>query len=124
MAKAFSFVKGLSDDSLKDKKVGCVSELLKSLKTLSLRCSLREMSNAIDNLRLNITIRMLKIPHFNAKMNALKEVVRLTEEPYQAAAQGVRSPIAIEKITDWLVQEKVLSIALQGGCGLWESSIL
>ena len=118
MAKAFQFVKDLTDENLKDKKVGCVSDLLKSLKTLALRCSLRELSNAIDSLRLNITIRMLKIPHFNAKMNALKEVVRLTEEPFQAASLGVRSPITADKITEWLVQEKVLSIALQGrGCG-------
>ena len=57
---------------------------------------------------------MLKIPHFNAKMNALKEVVRLTEEPFQAAARGVRSPISADRITEWLVEEKVLSIALQG----------
>ncbi len=72
------------------------------------------MASTVDTLRLGITIRMLNIPHFNAKMNALKEVVRLTEEPYQAAARGVRSPIPAERITEWLVQEKVLSIALQG----------
>ena len=93
-----------------------MSDLLKSLKTLLLRCSIRDIASTVDNLRLNMTIRMLNIPHFNSKMNALKEVVRLTEEPYQAAARGVRSPIAAERITEWMVQEKVLSIALQG----WE----
>ena len=71
----------------------------------------------MDDLRLDTTMRMLKTPHFNAKMNALKEVVRLTEEPYQAAARGVRSPIAAERVTEWLVKEKVLSIALQGEGG-------
>ena len=91
-----------------------MSDLLKSLKTILLRCSLRELASTVDTLRLDITIRMLKTPHFNAKMNALKEVVRLTEEPYQAAARGVRSPISAERVTEWLVQEKVLSIALQG----------
>lgn len=29
---------------------------------------------AVDELRLSVTLRMLKSPHFNAKMNALKEV--------------------------------------------------
>ena len=112
--KAIRFIHTLSDDSLKDKEVGCVSDLLKSLKTLLLRCSIRDLASTVDDLRLDTTMRMLKTPHFNAKMNALKEVVRLTEEPYQAAARGVRSPIAAERVTEWLVKEKVLSIALQG----------
>lgn len=38
----------------------------------------------------------------------------MTEEPYQSAAKGVKSPITAEKITDWLVNNKVLSIALGG----------
>ena len=161
------------------------------------------MVTTVDNLRLETTIRMLNIAHFNAKMNALKEVgtfnsrcthdlnytmvieqithilirlhysylhaphfngameqvkaviltclsplslppsllsirpsicpvpspplpspplpspplyqvVRLTDEPYQAATRGVKSPIPADKITDWLVDNKVLSIALGG----------
>ena len=42
------------------------------------------------------------------------QVVRLTEEPYQSATKGVKSPIAAERIADWLVSNKVLSIALGG----------
>ena len=55
-------------------QVGCVSDLLKSLKSVLSRCSLWDMVATVDNLRLDTTIRMLNIPHFNAKMNALKEV--------------------------------------------------
>lgn len=84
--KAMRFIHELSDDKLKDKEVGCVSDLLKAIKTLLVRCSLRELVTTVDNLRLDITIRMLNIPHFNAKMNALKEVVRLTEEPFQVSS--------------------------------------
>ena len=112
--KAIRYIHELTDDKLKDKEVGCVSDLLKAIKTLLVRCSLRELITAVDNLRLDFTIRMLNIAHFNAKMNALKEVVRLTEEPYQAAVRGVRSPIAADKIADWLVEKKVLSTALGG----------
>ena len=79
------FIHELSDDKLKDKEVGCVSDLLKAIKALLVRCSLRELVTTVDNLRLDMTIRMLNIPHFNAKMNALKEVVRLTEEPFQVS---------------------------------------
>lgn len=42
--------------------------------------------------------------------------MRLTEEPYQAAARGVRSPISAGRVTEWLVSEKV---ALLGG-EMWE----
>ena len=42
------------------------------------------------------------------------QVVRLTEEPYQSATKGVKSPIAAERIAEWLVNNKVLSIALGG----------
>ena len=114
IVRTVKFIHNLSDDSLKNKEVGCVSDLLKSLKTLLLRCNLLDMVTTIDNIRLETTIRMLNIAHFNAKMNALKEVVRLTDEPYQAAVRGVRSPIPADKIADWLVEKKVLSIALGG----------
>ena len=41
------------------------------------------------------------------------QVVRLTDEPF-SAAKGVKSPLTEEKIVEWLVGKKVLSIALQG----------
>ena len=31
--------------------------------------------DALDDLRLDVALRMLKSPHFNAKMNSLKEVL-------------------------------------------------
>ena len=90
--RAMRFIHELSDDKLKDKEVGCVSDLLKAIKTLLVRCSLRELVTTVDNLRLDTTIRMLNIPHFNAKMNALKEVVRLTEEPFQVSLALAPNP--------------------------------
>lgn len=47
--------------------------MLASMKLLSLDLWPAQVT-AIDNLRINITLKMLKSPHFNAKMNALKEV--------------------------------------------------
>ena len=54
-------------------KVGCVSEMLANMKLLCLHMWPKEVDN-IDELRLDITLRMLKSPHFNARMNSLKEV--------------------------------------------------
>ena len=72
---ALQFINDLSTNSLKDKEVGCVFDLLKTLKTLLRRCSMVDVTSKVDNLRLTTTLRMFQIPHFNAKMNALKEVM-------------------------------------------------
>ena len=54
-------------------KVGVVADLLASMKLLYLSLWPDE-TKAIDELRLQVALSMLKSPHFNAKMNALKEV--------------------------------------------------
>ena len=74
---ALKFINDLGDSSLKDKEVGCVFDLLKTLKTLLRRCNMMDMATRVDTLRLTTTLRMFQIPHFNAKMNALKEVLLL-----------------------------------------------
>ena len=71
---AMKFVEDLKDSTLKDKEVGCVFDLLKTLKTLFRRCGMMEITNKVDGLRLTTTLRMFQFPHYNAKMNALKEV--------------------------------------------------
>jgi ubiquitin carboxyl-terminal hydrolase 9/24 len=114
MQYAIKFIEKLTDENLKDKEVGCLFDLLKTLKTLLRRCNLIDTSLIVDTLRLTMTLRMFHIPHFNAKMNALKEVVRLTEEPYSAARAGVKTPIPAEKVRSWLISNKVLSIAFGG----------
>ncbi len=61
-----------------------MSDLLKYLKSLLIRCSLWDVVSAVDTLRLETTIKMLNIPHFNAKMNALKEVCPVQNYPCKA----------------------------------------
>ena len=68
----------LSDDSLTScvfvlQKVGYVSDLLASMKLLCMYIWPTDI-DALDDLRLDVALRMLKSPHFNAKMNSLKEV--------------------------------------------------
>jgi len=50
-----------------------VSELLASMKLLCIQMW-PQHTDSLDDLRLEIALRMLKSPHFNAKMNSLKEV--------------------------------------------------
>ena len=40
----------------------------------------QNMVSAVDELRLEVALKMLKSPHFNAKMNSLKEVCVRTIE--------------------------------------------
>ena len=114
VTKSVKFVDGLTEADLKQKEVGSVSDLLKTLKTLCMRVWSHESAQKIDQVRLDITIRMLKTPHFNAKMNAMKEVVRLIEEPMLARSRGSKNPISKDRILEWLLSNKVLSIALEG----------
>ena len=59
--------------NFKLQKLGCVSDMLATMKLLCLHMWPNEVKN-VDDLRLDIALRMLKAPHFNAKMNSLKEV--------------------------------------------------
>ena len=54
-------------------KVGCVCDMLATMKLLCIHMWPTEVEK-IDELRLEIALRMLKSPHFNARMNSLKEV--------------------------------------------------
>lgn len=54
-------------------KVGVVCELLASMKLLCMALWPQQV-DSIDQLRLDVVLGMIRSPHFNAKMNALKEV--------------------------------------------------
>ncbi len=64
------------DHSFCLQKVGCISEMLATMKLLCLHMWPNEVKN-VDGLRLDVALRMIKSPHFNAKMNSLKEVTFL-----------------------------------------------
>jgi len=54
-------------------KAASVGDMLSTMKLICLRLSPDDVSQ-IDNLRFSVILRMLKAEHFNARMNALKEV--------------------------------------------------
>ncbi|XP_050400806.1 ubiquitin carboxyl-terminal hydrolase 24 isoform X1 [Patella vulgata] len=111
MDRANKYVKGLEEKDLKEKKIGSVSNLLASMKLLCLNMWQQNV-DAIDELRLEVALRMLKSPNFNAKMNSLKEVTKLIEE--STSSKISKTAILTDKILDWLVENKILSIALEG----------
>lgn len=58
-----------------------MSDLLASMKLLCIQMW-PQHTESLDDLRLEVALRMLKSPHFNARMNALKEVKTRTLSEY------------------------------------------
>ncbi|KAG7316677.1 hypothetical protein KOW79_020218 [Hemibagrus wyckioides] len=109
--KMITYVQNLEEKDLKDKRLVSIPDLLSAIKLLCMRFQ-RELVNVVDDLRLDILLRMLKTPHFSAKMNSLKEVTKLIEE--STVSKTVKNAIDTDRLLDWLVENSVLSIALEG----------
>ena len=56
---------------------------------------------------------MLETAHFNAKMNALKEISKLVDES-QSQTRLVKSPISHQRLLMWMKEKEVLETALEG----------
>ncbi|XP_053324952.1 ubiquitin carboxyl-terminal hydrolase 24 [Spea bombifrons] len=105
------YVQNVEEKDLKDKRLVSIPELLSAIKLLCMRFQ-PDLVTAVDDLRLDILLRMLKSPHFSAKMNSLKEVTKLIED--STLSKSVKNAIDTDRLLDWLVENSVLSIALEG----------
>uniref|UniRef100_A0A2K6RC96 Ubiquitin carboxyl-terminal hydrolase 24 n=1 Tax=Rhinopithecus roxellana TaxID=61622 RepID=A0A2K6RC96_RHIRO len=104
-------VRSVEEKDLKDKRLVSIPELLSAIKLLCMRFQ-PDLVTIVDDLRLDILLRMLKSPHFSAKMNSLKEVTKLIED--STLSKSVKNAIDTDRLLDWLVENSVLSIALEG----------
>ncbi|KAG2461370.1 UBP24 hydrolase, partial [Polypterus senegalus] len=109
--KMITYVQNLEEKDLKDKRLVSIPELLSAIKLLCMRFQ-PDLVTVVDDLRLDILLRMLKTPHFSAKMNSLKEVTKLIED--STVTKSVKNAIDSDRLLDWLVENSVLSIALEG----------
>ncbi|KAK1164225.1 ubiquitin carboxyl-terminal hydrolase 24 isoform X3 [Acipenser oxyrinchus oxyrinchus] len=109
--KMITYVQNVEEKDLKDKRLVSIPELLSAIKLLCMRFQ-PDLVTVVDDLRLDILLRMLKTPHFSAKMNSLKEVTKLIED--STVSKTVKNAIDTDKLLDWLVENSVLSIALEG----------
>uniref|UniRef100_G3TRF4 Ubiquitin specific peptidase 24 n=1 Tax=Loxodonta africana TaxID=9785 RepID=G3TRF4_LOXAF len=111
-------VRSVEEKDLKDKvnavssqRLVSIPELLSAIKLLCMQFQ-PDLVTVVDDLRLDILLRMLKSPHFSAKMNSLKEVTKLIED--STLSKSVKNAIDTDRLLDWLVENSVLSIALEG----------
>ncbi|KAM4720758.1 ubiquitin carboxyl-terminal hydrolase 24 [Rhinophrynus dorsalis] len=109
--KMIKYVQNVEEKDLKDKRLVSIPELLSAIKLLCMRFQ-PDLVTVVDDLRLDILLRMLKSPHFSAKMNSLKEVTKLIED--STLSKSVKNAIDTDRLLDWLVENSVLSIALEG----------
>ncbi|XP_071490931.1 ubiquitin carboxyl-terminal hydrolase 24-like [Diadema antillarum] len=109
--QVLKYVQDLKEHELKRKKTGNISELLTTMKLLCLHFWVDDVKR-VDDLRLSVALRMLNSPHFNAKMNSLKEITKMIEDT--GISSKNRNAIEEDVILSWLVDNKVLSIAMEG----------
>ena len=88
------------------KEVDKVYDLLRTLHRI---CEVLwpDKTSTIVELHLNTILKMLKLPHFNPRMNALKELAKLIRD----AEKNKSTDITIDVISNWLLDNKVLSIS-------------
>ncbi|CAL1268833.1 unnamed protein product [Larinioides sclopetarius] len=108
---AVRYIKSLSDNDIKSKNVCSISELLKSMKLLCLHLWPHQVA-LTNSLCLEVILRMLKCPHFNARMNGLKEVMKLIDD--SSSMRSSKIAIDSESLLNWLAENEILSIALEG----------
>ncbi|GFQ83735.1 ubiquitin carboxyl-terminal hydrolase 24 [Trichonephila clavata] len=111
MEFAVQYIKSLSDNDIKSKNVCSISELLKSMKLLCLHLWPHQVA-LTNSLCLEVILRMLKCPHFNARMNGLKEVMKLIDD--SSSMRSSKIAIDSESLLNWLAENEILSIALEG----------
>ena len=110
MERAFKYAENLGEAELKSKDINYVSDLCYSLKVLCQQFWPQHAADC-DKARLEIICRMLRTPHFNCRMNALKEVSRLIEEAEKGRSKNC---ISSDTVLEWMSHNKVLSVALEG----------
>uniref|UniRef100_A0A914XAR3 UBA domain-containing protein n=1 Tax=Plectus sambesii TaxID=2011161 RepID=A0A914XAR3_9BILA len=112
--RALAYVNNLEENDLRSSNItsyvvdliGCVGELGQLLWLSSVE------QDELDQARLGFILRLLKSQHFGARMQALKEVSKLLDALVDPKKD--RPVISSEKISSWLTDNRVLSVALEG----------
>jgi len=89
-----------------------VFELIQAIKKLSATFWPSDVDE-FHRIHLNVVISMLKYPHFNSKMNSLKEICKLIEN-----TRNINNCNSIligdEYLSGWLIDNRILSLAVEG----------
>ncbi|CAG0887292.1 unnamed protein product [Darwinula stevensoni] len=99
---------------LKEKNGGHALQLVNSLKQL-VNILEPEQEEAVNTLRLEIILRMLRTPNFSSRIIALKELLRVMEESeVTGPAVRVSQPIDRASLLLWMEENQILHLVLEG----------
>jgi ubiquitin carboxyl-terminal hydrolase 9/24 len=110
--KVYNHVKRIENDDLKDKNIGKIFDLFSTMKKLSFTLWPNELEN-LNSLHLDVVLKMLKFPHFNAKMNSLKEICKLIDS-INSSSTMTKTSIKETVLIEWIISQKILSLAVEG----------
>ncbi|CAF0886485.1 unnamed protein product [Rotaria sordida] len=111
--QALDYIKNLKEQDFKAKSTNSVFELLSTLRKI---CSAvwPNRIEQIEQLHLNLLLKMIALSNFNAKMNSLKELAKIIENATSNIPSMTKASIRRDVISEWIIENSILSKALEG----------
>ncbi|XP_065177789.1 probable ubiquitin carboxyl-terminal hydrolase FAF-X isoform X1 [Sycon ciliatum] len=113
------FLDGLSDADLKkesknEARTDTFSQIIRSCRNLCLRCPAREgMPQRLEEVCLQLYLRLLQTSSFNGKMNAINEINKMINSLSGYRHQDYSDWLTSARLAEWIQTRDVLSILLR-----------
>ncbi|CAF3766292.1 unnamed protein product [Rotaria magnacalcarata] len=111
--QASDYIKNLKEQDFKAKSTNSIFELLSTVRKI---CSAvwSNRIEQIEQLHLNLLLKMIALSNFNSKMNSLKELAKMIENATSNIPSMTKASIRREVISEWIIDNSILSKALEG----------
>ncbi|CAF2054268.1 unnamed protein product [Rotaria magnacalcarata] len=111
--QALDYVKNLKEEDFKAKSTNTIFELLTTLRKI---CSVvwTKRLEQVEELHLNLLLKMVALSNFNAKMNSLKELAKIIENCTSNIPSITKASIPRDVVSEWVIEHSILSKALEG----------
>ncbi|CAF4075236.1 unnamed protein product, partial [Rotaria magnacalcarata] len=96
-----------------DYSTNTIFELLTALRKI---CSVvwTKRLEQVEELHLNLLLKMVALSNFNAKMNSLKELAKIIENCTSNIPSITKASIPRDVVSEWVIEHSILSKALEG----------
>ncbi|CAF0751200.1 unnamed protein product [Adineta ricciae] len=111
--QAIEYVQRLKEEDFKAKSTNAMFELLTTLRKICL-VAWPDRINQLEQLHLNLLLKMIALSNFNAKMNSLKELAKLIENASFNNSSTSKISMQRSSLIDWIIDNSILSKALEG----------
>ncbi|CAF4112559.1 unnamed protein product [Rotaria sp. Silwood2] len=110
--QALDYIKNLKEQDFKAKSTNSIFELLSTLRKICSAVWLNRIEQ-IEQLHLNLLLKMIALSNFNAKMNSLKELAKIIENATSNISSLIKTSIRRDVISEWIIENSILSKALE-----------